>query len=88
METQREFIHDVSANAAEALQTVDFNAVVMETGMEHGFSDLWILFDAYLGTVAQTCTDLTLEQWGDQLGGADTFTESHCWKAMESLRIE
>ena len=88
VETQQAFVQDVFANAAEALQTTDFNAIMMETGMAHGFSDLWVLFDAYLGTVAQTCTDLTLADWGDKLGGAETYTESHCWKAMESLRIE
>jgi glyoxylase-like metal-dependent hydrolase (beta-lactamase superfamily II)/DNA-binding beta-propeller fold protein YncE len=88
VETQKAFVSDVVANAAQALQTVDFNAVAMETGMEHGFADLWVLFDAYLGTVADTCTELTLEQWGDKLGGAESFTESHCSKVMESLRID
>ena len=80
---QREYLLEMQANAAQALQTIDFSAIVEQTG----FENLWLLFDTYLGAVAQECADLTLEKWTDRLGGADIFTESHCFRLMESLRI-
>ena len=84
VEIQREYIMDVQANAAQALQTVDFFAVAQETG----FENLWLLFDTYLERVAQTCNDLTAPQWADRLGGAEVFTVGHCFKLAESLRID
>ncbi len=83
VEIQREYVLDMQANAAQALQTVDFAAIAEQTG----FENLWLLFDTYLTAVAQECADLTLEKWAGRLGAADVFTESHCFRLMESLRI-
>lgn len=84
VETQQEYILDIQANTAQALQTVDFFAIAQETG----FQNAWLLFDTYLDTVAQVCTDLTLPEWGNRLGNADVFTFDHCWVMAESLRID
>ena len=84
VEIQREYVLDVQANAAQALQTVDFSTIAQETGFENP----WLLFNTYLSAVAQECTDLTVPQWTDQLGGADVFAFSHCFKFVHSLRIE
>jgi glyoxylase-like metal-dependent hydrolase (beta-lactamase superfamily II) len=84
VETQIEYLNDVKNNAATALQTVDFMAIAQETGFENP----WLLFDRYLGAVAQSCTDATVPKWVDRLGGADVFTYSHCWTMAESLRID
>lgn len=69
---------------AEGLQTVDFGVIAQEVGV----ANPWALFDAYLGTVAQACTDATVPAWQERLGGADVFTEGHCWVMMESLRVD
>jgi len=74
----------MQANAAKALQTVDFMAIAQKTG----FENLWLLFDTYLDAVSQECTDLTLSEWRDTLAAADVFTPSHCFKLVESLRID
>jgi glyoxylase-like metal-dependent hydrolase (beta-lactamase superfamily II) len=84
VEIQREYILDVRENAAEALQTVDFMAIAQEVG----FENQWLLFDRYLDAVAQACTDATLPEWQDRLGGAEVWTFSHCWTMAESLRID
>ena len=67
VEIQQEYILDMQANTAQALQTVDFFAIAQETGFENP----WLLFDTYLGAVAQECAKLTLPKWQDQLGAAD-----------------
>ena len=84
VETQKEYITDVKANAAEALQTVDFMGIAQQTG----FENQWLLFGTYLDTVARTCADATEPEWIDRLGGADVFTVDHCWVTAESLRID
>ena len=84
VEIQQEYILDMQANAAQALQTVDFFAIAQETGFENP----WLLFDTYLDAVAQECARLTLPKWQDQLGAADIWTVEHCFKLAESLRID
>lgn len=84
VKTQHEYILDVQANAAASFQKVDFFAVAQQTG----FENQWLLFDTYLDAVAQECTNLTLQKWGNRLGGADIFTFDHCWVTAESLRID
>ena len=84
VEMQKEYILDTQANAAKALQTVDFSAIAAEIG----FSNVWLLFDTYLNAVSEECAKLTEEKWINRLGAVDVFTKSHCDKLVESLRID
>ena len=84
VEIQREYVTDMQANAAKALQTVDFMGVAQATGFENP----WSLFGTYLDAVAQKCADLTVRKWTERLAGADLFTASHCARLLESLRID
>jgi glyoxylase-like metal-dependent hydrolase (beta-lactamase superfamily II) len=84
VETAKAFVLDVQVNAAEALQTVDFGAIAQQVDPNNP----WALFDAYLGAVAQACTDATVPDWQERLGGADVFTYGHCWVMQESLRVD
>ena len=84
VETAKAFVLDLQANAAEALQSVDYMAIAQEVG----FDNSWALFDAYLGAVAHQCAETTIPDWQERLGGTDVFTEGHCWAMMESLRVD
>ena len=84
VETQQAYMVDILTHSAEAFQNIDFNAIAGEVGYENQ----WLLFDTYLNQVAQYCTDATVPDWVDTLGGVDVFTYSHCWTVMESLRID
>ncbi len=84
VQTQKEYILDVQANAAKALQTVDFMAVAKNLG----FSNPWNLFNTYLSAVDKKCAELTEEKWLGKLAAVDVFTLSHCEKVVESLRID
>jgi glyoxylase-like metal-dependent hydrolase (beta-lactamase superfamily II) len=84
VETAKAFVLDVQANAAAALETVDFMAIAQQVG----FENQWALFDAYLGAVARECAAATIPAWQERLGGAGVFTEGHCWAMMESLRVD
>jgi glyoxylase-like metal-dependent hydrolase (beta-lactamase superfamily II) len=84
VELAQQYILDIRDNAAAALSEVDFFTIAQETG----FENQWLLFSTYLDTVAQTCAEMTVQEWSGQLAAADIFTYDHCWTAMESLRIE
>ena len=84
VEIQKEYILDIQANAAKALQTVDFFAIAQEVGFENS----WLLFDTYLDAVSEECTKLTEQKWKGKLAAVDVFTFSHCEKLVESLRID
>lgn len=83
VETQKAYLQDVAANSVTALKTVDFMAIAKETG----FDNLAVLFDTYLTALNRKCADLTEEKWVGKLGAADVWTESHCARMVESLRI-
>ncbi|MEO8666907.1 MAG: MBL fold metallo-hydrolase [Bauldia sp.] len=84
VEIQKAYMQDIVANSLTALKTVDFMAVAKQTG----FENLSLLFDTYLKTVAKTCADLTVPKWVTRLGGVDVWTESHCSRVIEALRID
>jgi glyoxylase-like metal-dependent hydrolase (beta-lactamase superfamily II) len=84
VKTAKEFVLDVKANAAEALQTVDFMAIAQQVG----FDNPWALFDTYFEAAARTCAEATIPDWQERLGGADVFTEGHCRVMVESLRVD
>ena len=81
---QQEYFQDIEENAAIANQEVSF----MEIGQEVGFENPWLVFQIYADTISQQCTDATVPDWIDRLGGVDLFTYDHCWKISESQRID
>ena len=81
---QKEYFQDIQTNAAMANQQVDF----MEIAQEVGFENPWLVFQIYADTITQQCTDATVPNWIDRLGGVDLFTYDHCWKISESQRID
>ena len=81
---QQEYFQDIEENAAIANQEVSF----MEIGLEVGFENPWLVFQIYADTISQQCTDATVPDWIDRLGGVDLFTYDHCWKISESQRID
>ena len=84
VETQKEYFQDIQKNAELANQEVNFMAIAQEVG----FENLWLVFQIYADTITQQCTDATVSEWIDKLGGVDLFTYDHCWKITESQRID
>ncbi len=81
---QQEYFLDIEENAAIANQKVSF----MEIGQEVGFENPWLIFQIYADSITQQCTDATVSDWIDRLGGVDLYTYDHCWKISESQRID
>ncbi len=43
----------------------------MEIGQEVGFENPWLIFQIYADSITQQCTDATVPDWIDRLGGVD-----------------
>jgi glyoxylase-like metal-dependent hydrolase (beta-lactamase superfamily II) len=84
VELNREYMTDIQAASLNALQGVDFNAVAGATG----FSNPWLLFDSYFDELVSACEAEVVPKWVDRLAGADVFTADHCYKIMQSMRID
>jgi glyoxylase-like metal-dependent hydrolase (beta-lactamase superfamily II) len=84
VETAREYLHDLRANAAEALKSTNFMTIAEQVG----FQNRWLLMDRYLGAVAEKCAGTTAQKWSGRLGGVEVFNYSHAWTMMQSLRID
>lgn len=84
IDTHKEYFDDIQYNASLANQCVNFEDIASQ----RGFNDLWDLFDTYMDKVTDVCTELTLVKWADKLGGAQTFTEDHCFVITEHQRID
>jgi glyoxylase-like metal-dependent hydrolase (beta-lactamase superfamily II) len=81
----REYVHDLLASATQALQTVDFFAIVTACG---GFDNPWRVLDAYLDAVAKEAAKPVVEKWVETLGGTDVWTVDHAFVMAESLRVD
>ena len=75
---------DVQAGALAALQSVALDPIVAETG----FANPWLLFDSYFDELTAACEAQVVPKWTDRLAGADVFTADHCYRIIESLRID
>jgi glyoxylase-like metal-dependent hydrolase (beta-lactamase superfamily II) len=84
VEMQKEYVLDMRTNAAIALRTVNAGEIVQQVGADNP----WLFIYTYLHAMAKECSDLTLAKWGGRLGGVDVFTEGHCFRMVESLRID
>ncbi len=80
----REFVLDLEAAAAQALQQVNFS----DFAQQIGYKDVWKLYNAYSNAFTQKCTDMMMPKWKDRLGGADTYLSDDCWEMAESLTVQ
>ena len=92
VEIAKEYIGDVRTASFDALASTDFFAVFGDIGFldpnDPSFLNQWELFETYLGKVTDSATEAVLDKWLGKLGGAEVFTESHCFAMVESIRID
>ncbi|HWU86573.1 MAG TPA: MBL fold metallo-hydrolase [Kofleriaceae bacterium] len=81
---QRQYVQDLRAAAAAALQSVQLAPLVPHVDPQNP----WALFMAYLGSVAEQCATSQIAKYRGKLGAIDLHAYNHCWTMMESLRID
>jgi glyoxylase-like metal-dependent hydrolase (beta-lactamase superfamily II) len=80
----QEYLADLKARAAEAIDTFDVGSVYASVDP----ANPWAVFRAYLDGVAGQAADAVTPRWTDRLGGADVYTRSNAYQLVESLRID
>jgi len=73
---QQQYIADLKAEAANAIDTFNINAVYASVDD----TNPWAVFQGYLDGVAA--------QAANAVGGADVYTEANAYELVESLRID
>jgi len=84
VELNKEYMSDIQAAALDALQSVSLDPIVAETG----YANPWLLFDSYFDELTSACEATVVPAWSDRLAGADIFTADHCYRILESTRID
>ena len=80
----QQYMADLKSQAANAIGTFDVDQVYGEVDPENP----WAVFNAYLSGVADQAAAAVTPNWIDKLGGADVYTWSNAYAAVESLRID
>jgi glyoxylase-like metal-dependent hydrolase (beta-lactamase superfamily II) len=78
----REYMQDLKANTAAALQAVPFTAVAAKVG----YGNIYALAKTYYDSVVDMAATAMLAKWQGRLGGADVFTRDNCYAMQTSLR--
>ena len=86
VQIQKEFITDLINASIRANNNVTFGEIIQKVGGPT--NNVWAIFNTYLDTVAEQCTNEMLPKWQQRLGGAEDFMFSHCWTMAQSLRID
>jgi len=81
---QQEYVADLKAQAASAIDTFNFANVYKSVDP----ANPWAIFRGYLDGVAAQVANAVVPRWIDRLGGADVYTLSNAYQLVESLRID
>jgi glyoxylase-like metal-dependent hydrolase (beta-lactamase superfamily II) len=81
---QQEYVADLKAAAADAIDTFDVATVYASVDD----ANPWAVFRGYLDGVATQAAAAVVPRWTATLGGADVYTQSNAYQLVESLRID
>jgi glyoxylase-like metal-dependent hydrolase (beta-lactamase superfamily II) len=81
---QQEYVADLKAEAANAIDTFDVRTVYKSVDP----TNPWAVFNAYLDDVAVQASSAVVPRWTSRLGGADVYTQDNAYQLVESLRID
>lgn len=81
---QHEFLQDLKAAAAKALQTTP-----LAEGMDaRDKSNPWAVFDHYIDRVAAQCVNTLTPKWATRLAAFDVYIWDQCFTMEQSLRLD
>jgi glyoxylase-like metal-dependent hydrolase (beta-lactamase superfamily II) len=81
---QQEYIADLKAAAADAIDT--FNVETVYASVDD--TNPWAVFRGYLDGTAAQAAAAVVPRWTSKLGGADVYTQANAYQLIESLRID
>ena len=74
LKTNKQFVLDVMANVVESQQMINYGDFVERYGSQGQYA----IYANYFDAIAQTCAELTLEDWQGKLNELEPFMKDHC----------
>ncbi|MEE8555032.1 MAG: MBL fold metallo-hydrolase, partial [bacterium] len=84
VEEVREYIHDVMANAGDAIKAVSPRDIAKQVGMGNRL----LFLKTYFSAIASNCAAATESKWTGRLGAADVWSVDNCSAMQLHLRID
>ena len=80
----KEYVNDLKNNSQFALANVNFTDVTKNIDKQNNAA----VTEAYFNALTNVCVEKTEEKWKGKLQGVGVWTDEHCEKMIQSLRVE
>lgn len=84
IQLQKEYVADLKLNSQLAINTVNFTDVTKNVNKQNNAA----VTEAYFNALTQKCVEQIDNKWKDKLMGVGIWTDEHCEKMIQSLRVD
>lgn len=81
---QQEYVNDLKNNSKFALENVNFTEATKNIDKQNNAA----VTEAYFNALIDICVDKMDTQWKGKLNGVGVWTDEHCEKMIQSLRVD
>lgn len=81
---QKEYVDDLKNNSQYAIENVNFTQVTANIDKQNSAAAT----EAYFNALTNVCVDKTEEKWTGKLQGVGIWTDEHCEKMIQSVRVD
>jgi glyoxylase-like metal-dependent hydrolase (beta-lactamase superfamily II) len=81
---QKEYVTDLKNNSQFAINNVNFTQVTENIDKQNNAA----VTEAYFNALTNVCVDKTDEKWEGSLQGVGVWTDEHCEKMIQSVRVD
>lgn len=81
---QKEYVSDLKNNAQLAINNVNFTEVTKNVDRQNNAA----ITEAYFDALTNACVEKTEEKWKGKLHGVGVWTDEHCEKMIQSVRVD
>jgi len=80
----KEYVTDLKNNSQFAINNINFTEATKNVDKQNNAA----VTEAYFNALTNVCVDRTEEQWKGKLQGVGVWTDEHCEKMIQSLRVD
>lgn len=84
VQIQKEYINDLKNSSESSLNTVNFEQATKEIDKKNSAA----VTEAYFNALTKQCAKQMDNKWKDKLEGVGVWTDEHCEKMIQSLRVD
>ena len=81
---QQEYINDLKINSQFALTNVNFTEATENIDKQNNAA----VTEAYFNALTDICVNKMENKWKDKLNGVGVWTDEHCEKMIQSIRVD